>query len=270
MGRRWSKSEIAIIRNHYPTDCDMCFCLLSGRTKNSVVQQAYQLDIKCNAWTSDEIQLLKIYYPHGGSILCVKFINRSKCSIRNKACEIGLPTTLKNGKSSARKILSVVRNNVVICFCHKHGEAEHRTRPGRSSRCSMCRAEYIRTEKTRLLNRKSEKKRLREPCRLYSHRLRVLLRMAIRNKQVGCFRFLPYSPTDLRKHLDDIKESQNNCCPSCSTSYDISGFHIDHIVPLASARTDTEVLALFGLKNLSLLCGSCNCSKGQSLMTGGV
>lgn len=96
------------------------------------------------------------------------------------------------------------------------------------------------------------------------------MRQAVRNKGIGCFRFLPYSPIDLRKHLDDIKESQNYCCPLCGASYDTSGFHIDHIIPLASAKIDEEVFAFFALENPSLLCRPCNYSKGKVLLTYGV
>lgn len=61
--------------------------------------------------------------------------------------------------------------------------------------------------------------------------------LAIKDKQIGCFRLLPYSPIKLRQHLDSIRTAQNNCCPLCRCCYDNVGFHIDHIIPLAMANT---------------------------------
>ena len=221
-------------------------------------------------WLKEEIDYLRQYYQSSGSVGCSSFIDRPISAIRDKAFRLGISTRCRNGKSSGAKVISVICNNIVSANCDKHGVVEHRIRHGRSPRCSVCRSEYVRTKEVRLSNRKYENKIRKDPKRLYAHRLRVQLRQAITHKNIGCFRFLPYSPTELRKHLDDIKEFQNNRCPSCGANYDIGGFHVDHIIPLSSATTDGEVLALFGLKNLSLLCGSCNCSKGQSIVGDGV
>lgn len=220
-------------------------------------------------WSKEEIDYLRQYYPQSGSIGCSNFIDRPISAIKDKASCLGVNTKCRNGRVGKQSIFTIV-NNLVTADCQKHGLSKHRSRPGRSPRCCVCRSEYVRTTKTRTLNKESEYRMRKDSKRLYSHRLRVQLRQAIRNKKIGCFRFLPYSPKDLRKHLDDIKESQNNCCPSCNILYDISGFHIDHIIPLASAKTDEEILALFKLENLSLLCGPCNCSKGQFPMMCGV
>jgi len=50
-----------------------------------------------------------------------------------------------------------------------------------------------------------------------------------------------------------------------SSAYNETGIHIDHIIPLASAESESDIWELFNLSNLSLLCPSCNCRKRDSI-----
>lgn len=215
-------------------------------------------------WSNDEIKILKQYYPSSGSLGCSKFINRPISAIKDKAFRLDISTQCKNGKMP-HKIIDLCANDLVLAHCSQHGLTEHRLRFGRSPRCIICRSEYVRRPNVKLMNIQSSRRRRTNMILLYAHRLRVQLRQAIRNKAIGCFRFLPYSPDELRRHLDIIRKRQNNHCPLCDCCYDDVVFHIDHIIPLASADNNKDILDLFSLDNLSLLCGSCNCMKGKRI-----
>jgi hypothetical protein len=88
-----------------------------------------------------------------------------------------------------------------------------------------------------------------------SNRLRVSLRKYLQGK--GGFSQLPYTPAELQAHSEAKLEEREYCCPMCSTSLE-ECFDIDHRIPLSSARTVDEVIALFDLSNLDVLCPPCN------------
>jgi len=83
------------------------------------------------------------------------------------------------------------------------------------------------------------------------------LRLKDKNK-TGFSKSLPYNNKQLDDHLENIRSFQNNCCPMCHISYEINSFDVDHIIPTSSTKTKEELLKLFDLENLSLLCFKCN------------
>ena len=87
-----------------------------------------------------------------------------------------------------------------------------------------------------------------------TNRLRVSLRRRLRG--VG-FSGLPYTAEELQAHICARLEERRFRCPMCGASLE-SRFDIDHIVPLSSAQTADELLGLFELSNLDVLCPSCN------------
>jgi len=72
-----------------------------------------------------------------------------------------------------------------------------------------------------------------------------------------------YTPLDLFNHVENIKKLQNNKCPRCKISYNKRKISIDHIVPLVTAKNKQDVINLFDLKNLNLMCVNCNASKND-------
>lgn len=264
MASRWSNIEIDILRTYYSFQYNVCYTMLSDRSKYAIIQKAHDLGIKYHAWTDDEIELLKKHYPTGGSTICAQFINRLLSAIRCKAHEIGIGTECKNGKTVSHPVIFIIEGNRVVATCPYHGNVEHRFKKhNRGPVCKLCRRDYSKLAVVKKSNAQWQKQRLTNPKWLYAHRLRVQLRLAIRNKQLGCFRLLPYSPNELRNHLKMISQQQHNRCPSCNTSYNLVKFQIDHIIPLASVDNDKATFDLFALDNLSLLCGSCNSRKGK-------
>lgn len=83
------------------------------------------------------------------------------------------------------------------------------------------------------------------------------LRLKDKNK-IGFSKYLPYNSKQLCDHLENIIKSQNNYCPMCKKSYNEIKHDVDHIIPTSMAKTKEELLKLFDLNNLSLLCFCCN------------
>jgi hypothetical protein len=93
--------------------------------------------------------------------------------------------------------------------------------------------------------------------RKYEKRLRNILKRFSNNK-ISFSKDLSYISSDLCSHLETIRLHQNNCCPMCYISYAVNPSEIDHIIPTSIATTKEELLKLFNLENLSLLCYKCN------------
>ena len=71
---------------------------------------------------------------------------------------------------------------------------------------------------------------------------------------VGC------TPLELREHLE--KQFTNNMSWE---NHGIHGWHIDHIIPLSSGKTEDEILELFHYTNLQPLWAVDNLKKGGKL-----
>jgi hypothetical protein len=69
---------------------------------------------------------------------------------------------------------------------------------------------------------------------------------------------LPYSPLELRQHIEAELQACHHRCPMCLADLELVGYQVDHIVPLDSAKSEEEIAQLFALTNLSVLCPDCN------------
>ena len=98
------------------------------------------------------------------------------------------------------------------------------------------------------------------PDRRYLARLRGFIRNSMRKREWGRTP-LPISPRSLRTYIDLKLSEHERRCPACRVSLDLTGFHIDHIIPLASASDKEELLRLCDLDNLDVLCPRCNLRK---------
>lgn len=123
-------------------------------------------------------------------------------------------------------------------------------------------------EKIRFLYRRwLKKKRTTNPTYAFLLRIRSRLYWYFKNnnmnykikkddmKMIGC------SPTDLKLHL----ENQFNNGMSWE-NYGHKGWHIDHIIPLSSAKTVEDVLALNHYTNLQPLWATDNQKKGKKIL----
>ena len=118
-------------------------------------------------------------------------------------------------------------------------------------------------EKLKARQQRRRLKLLAHPRGWWLCRLRGALRSCLKKNEWGKSS-LPFTPAALRAHIEERIQTRNGCCPLCGASLD--RFHIDHKRPLKLARTKEEVLGLFALENLDVLCPRCNMSKRATLI----
>lgn len=282
---RWSEQENNILKQYYP-DYGVEYCdNLLNRSQEAIKIQASKLGLRTHfiqgRWTMEENNTLIKYYSQHGCKYCADQLNRSSSSISHQSQRLGLATTITNGNVPKKQIIEKLEENKVIALCQKHGETPHYFRNGKIRNCIQCHSYRMKilsqTDRMKECYRASREKERATPLGLYKHRLRRALRNAFQysrylqdnniKKRRGCFRHLLYSPQQLCDYLETIKRRQDDKCPVCRRSYNITGFDIDHIIPLVTAQTEVEMLKLFDLNNLSLLCPKCNGSKGPRILT---
>lgn len=95
-----------------------------------------------------------------------------------------------------------------------------------------------------------------------ARRLRHSLRSAFRRSNRRTFRHLPYTPQEAYQHITNKLKERSYLCPLCQKPIN-DKYHIDHKIPIASAKTPDDVLGLFALDNLDVLCPTCNIRKGM-------
>jgi len=251
------------------------YCLQNGNTKSC---GCFNIEQK-TSWTKAEVNILTEFYPEKGATWCANKLKKSIYRTRHKINRLGLHTKYRDGKRP-REIINLLSKTVALASCPKHGICKHQiNKKNNGLRCQLCakfcakkrdEIEEIRI-KRKERERKWRKKWLENPINKFAHNLRHrmgdgLKRISKNNalKTKGCFRHLSYGIKDLFNHLENIKKLQNNKCPSCKVCYDKCKISIDHIIPLATAKTEKEIIDLFDLKNLSLLCKNCNSSKNDN------
>lgn len=212
-------------------------------------------------WAKRELDCLKQWYSPRGPKYCSRYIDKTRYAIIKKAKRLGL---------KHKKTVIQLFGNKVTSFCYKHGESLHYYNEKRIGACVECLSQWgknrPRTNKDRERDKlKQRRYRSTELGRLKQN-LRTLLWHALKNT-VGSFRHLSYSPTQFVSHINSVKAKQYHMCPGCNRKYEDVGFTIDHIIPISRAENDQEVIALFDLENLSLLCRNCNSRKGIGELT---
>ena len=107
----------------------------------------------------------------------------------------------------------------------------------------------------------TERWRRARPERELAWRLRIAIRKSLTGHPYpGALRLVGLTPEDVAHRLLPFLGGP---CPECRVVVlTLRSAEIDHIVPLASAQTNDEVLQLNRLDNLRLICRRCNRSKG--------
>jgi len=65
--------------------------------------------------------------------------------------------------------------------------------------------------------------------------------------------------------IDFLKKKQRFMCPNCFNNLN-NGYHVHHLIPISKLEEQTKFLAI-DLKNLVLLCPSCNLAQGNKIDT---
>ncbi len=87
------------------------------------------------------------------------------------------------------------------------------------------------------------------------NRLRVALKRALGG---GSTKVLPYTTEVFIAHIQARLAARNYICPLCNVADLHQEYDVDHRVPLSSATTTEDVVKLFELSNLDVLCPPCN------------
>lgn len=260
-------------------DCGQEKIVCASKLKNGNVKSCGCLKRgRKDCWTNKEVKFLKINYPSRGPQFCTDKLNRGFSAIRHKGRLLHLKSpslaVIRNFKKQ-EKIIKELGNNKVLCKCKNHGIVIHYYRKKALPKCSLCEkqrlVDYYKTPRGKEVKRESTRRRNKNPVNNLASKLRTRISTALKGYQKnnyreikGCFRNLDYSQLELYNYLENTKKLQNNKCPRCNISYDKCTMSIDHVIPLERANTEQEVIDLFCLQNLNLLCNPCNSSKNDS------
>lgn len=253
--------------------------LKSGKSKSCgclMIEKAIQRNkTHKDCWTEEEDNILKQFYCDKGSEFCSKLLFRKRNAIIQRSHYLNLKTKFNTKSGLLKKyIIKKLPDNMVISLCKVHGKVKHYYSDNKIMGCVEC--TRIRVAKRNSFpdikkqNNQRRKKYLENPMHSFVARLRSLINFSFRRVcgsnyvPRGGFRNLNYTPTDLYNHLHNIQKSQNNKCPICQTDYNKCIVSIEHIVPVSKAKTEQQVIDLFALSNLSLMCKNCNSSKHTS------
>lgn len=254
----WTAEETGILKQFYPENGSGYCSSLLNRTRGSIIQMAIILNLKYGIeWTKEEDDILKQFYCSEGSDCFSRLPNRKKYNIMRRAKRLNLKVNFAPVSGLLKKIIiKKLSKTKVISTCVVHGETEHYYHNNKIHQCLMCKC---------IRNKEYGKC----PINNFTMRLRSSIKRAFKriydqnggHKKVGAMRYLDYSDKELYNYLENIKKLQENKCPHCNTSYDKCKISIDHVIPVSRAKTEQEVIDLFDLKNLNLMCKNCNSQK---------
>lgn len=257
----WSQYEIDFLRQFYKLHGPEFCAQYLRRSIRSIYKKAYRVGIKTNTgWSTEEIDILENNFNTIGPTKCAKMLKKKKVTVQAMARKLGLKTEVSCGRPK-KEMINNLSGNRAIMFCKHHGSVEFYIQKSGKPVCLICSRiyanKYSKTLKYKARRRIWQKHYRNTKLGNYEHRLRGRLRFASRGG-ISYTKDLPYCSQELCDYLEAVRKRQNNRCPMCNASYDIVGYDIDHITPTSSAKDVSELLSLFELSNLSLLCPGCN------------
>jgi hypothetical protein len=197
----------------------------------------------------------------------------SKCNVEKNICEFG---KLKSSKDGYRYFCKNCRNNIEKTY--EGDNVLERKKKWRNNNKEKIKKHYLEVRQTLLDYQKKYKQdnleKVSERKKKYYKRKKedVLFRLEY-NMRNSVNRYLKYrskqtfdiigcSPESLKEHLEtqfiDGMSWEN---------HDLYGWHIDHIIPLSSAKTEEELYKLCHYSNLQPLWAGDNLSKGNKVFT---
>jgi hypothetical protein len=191
---------------------------------------------------------------------------------KSSACKICRNKTSKEyriknkDKRSAYQKTYFEKNKTTIMSHQKHIRKEYYVK--NKEKIQQYQKEYHQKNKTAIRNQARQKanmykKKRRETDINYKlvENLRSRIRQAIRikgiNKSKKSIEIIGCSPNELRFHLEKQFTDGMNW-----DNYSFRGWHIDHIIPLTSAKNEEELIKLCNYTNLQPLWAKDNLSKG--------
>jgi hypothetical protein len=269
----WSDEEIKFLKKYYSINGPKYCTKKLNRTNSAIHYKANELKLKFSIvqeikWTQRDLEFLKINYPIKGLKFCSEELNRSISSVRSAISTNRIILKIDRSNSKNRHIIKKLENNKVLAYCKIHGNVIHYNwKSNHSLVCQLCSQNKIKifnkTDRGRELKRERNKLERKNSIVNFKDRIRNRLNNTYHGRAIH-FKDLGYSGEELRNHIHKIKEQQNNRCPICLRDYNECKMIIDHIIPLATAKSKQEIIQLFALSNLSPLCSNCNSSKWKN------
>jgi hypothetical protein len=199
----------------------------------------------------------------------------SKCGVEKEVCEFNKKSVSKNGIQYYKSWCKI---------CQSEGEKLRRIKnpdeykiwydKNREDR-NKWRIKYYQTNKEKILtqnkkyvgnNRINRKKKYNEDSlfkirHILSCRIRYLLKLKSLDKKESFNNILGCSTTYLKEHLEkQFIEGMS------WENHGLYGWHIDHIIPLSSAKTEEEIYKLCHYTNLQPLWAKDNLQKSNKIL----
>jgi hypothetical protein len=193
----------------------------------------------------------------------------SKCKEEKSFCEFGKDSSRKNGISYLCKECLIKKSNN---YREKNKEkvlySYSEYRKNNKEKMKLSRIEYKKNNKEKITNYRryySDKRRKESDIVRLSENVRRRINHFFNYKNIkknnNTFAILGCSLEKLIEHLQSkFKEGMT------WENHGLSGWHIDHIIPLSSAKTEEEVYKLCHYTNLQPLWAKENLSKGNKLI----
>jgi hypothetical protein len=233
-----------------------CGCFRNEQIRKWTKNNMSLIELR-GCWTKEENNILKQCYYDFGLNFCVnKLIKKTRQQIKDRVWRLRLKTKIKGDNEIKYVVEKISDSNCnVLSICKIHGKTRHHYYNNKVKYCLECR-------RIQRLN----------PLFSFAHNLRCNIRHCfkkIHNKngepiKRRCFKNLDYTPVELYNYLSNIQKLQNNKCPICKTDYKNCIVSIDHVIPVSRAKTIQQIIDLFDLKNLNLMCKNCNSSKNDA------
>lgn len=231
--------------------------------RNGSVGKYTLWDFKCDCGNVITSQLRHVRRGKVTNCGCVKIKN--KLSIKDK----------KHGLLTPKKIIGKNKKRQMIweclCDCGNIAKVPRPDLVNKNTRSCGCLAQenikkaWLASRKENPISKTKEYYRLwaiekRKSSSVYRLHQRISANLKNRLKKINIdkpnptFQMLGYSPVDLKKHIEK--------CFSSGMSWDNMGqWHIDHIVPISTAKTLEDIIRLNQLSNLRPLWAKENLSK---------
>ena len=193
----------------------------------------------------------------------------SKCKIEKDLHEFGKDSSRKNGVSYLCKLCLIEKsrsykknNNDKVLISYSL------YRENNKEKMKLSRNEYRKKNKDKIKKYRtyySDKRRKESNVIRISENIRRRINIFLKTKQVrkknNTFEIVGCTPEFLKEYLE------NKFTEGMSwDNYGYYGWHIDHIIPLSSAKTEEEIYKLCHYTNLQPLWANDNLTKGNKLI----
>jgi len=173
-----------------------------------------------------------------------------------------------NGKYGYQYTCKVCKHNYAIQNKEKENERKLQWRLNNLEKVSISKKKYYELNKDKEIKRNTnysnKKKKIdmnfKLSCLMRS-RLLTFIKLKSYKKNNKTFKIVGCSPEKLKIHLENLFIGD-----MCWENHGIDGWHIDHIIPLSSAKTEKEIYDLSHYSNLQPLWANENLKKGSKIL----